>query len=340
MNAVDILARALRIVRRAPAADAEAPRLLVIRRNRMGDMICTLPLLRALRRRFPRARLTVACDQAGFPIAQACAAVDRVILLRRGWRLWTAPFGSPLQWQDFDCVIAVKAGFDRRLGGLARLTNAGRRIGYENAAASEFYTDPVPLPAELWNVHQIEATLGLLAPLGIAPRANPVDDLRLDLPDSALAFAKKLSPFWKDRRLVLINLSSTAPLCFRDEDFAGLIGELSARDDVRVGLVALPSDAPRAHRLSANGNNGVRVLATPGPLELAALIQHARVFVTGEGGGAHLAAAMGKPAVVLWSEGPFEKWYSRGPEHVFLRLEPGEKWVPLDRVRAALASHL
>ena len=49
---------------------------------------------------------------------------------------------------------------------------------------------------------------------------------------------------------------------------------------------------------------------------------------------------MGTLAVVLWSEGPFEKWYSRGPRHAFVRLEPGEGLLPLDRVRAALAPYL
>jgi heptosyltransferase-3 len=338
MSAVEVFSRALRAVRRPGPGDPEAPRLLVIRRNRMGDMICTLPLLRALRRRFPRARITVACDQAGVPIAQACSAVDRVILLRRGWRLWTAPFGSPRQWQDFDGVLAVKAGFDRRLGWLARLTNAARRIGYEDGPRSDFYTDPVPLPTELWNVHQIEATLGLLAPLGIAPPADPVRDLTLDLPAPAVAFAENLSSFWKESRLLLINLSSTTPIRVRDGDLAALIRGYTGRDDIRVGLVALPRDLARARSLAEG--SGARVLDTPGPLELAALIGRAHVLVTGEGGGAHLAAAMGRPAVVLWSEGPFEKWHSRGHGHTFVRLEPGEKWVPLDRLRAALAAYL
>jgi ADP-heptose:LPS heptosyltransferase len=340
MSAIEILSRAMGGVRRRVPADPDAPRILVIRRNRMGDMICTLPLLRALRRRFPRSRLTVACDQAGFPIAQACPAVDRVILLRRGWRLWVAPFGSPRRWQDFDCVIAVKAGFDRRLGCLARLTNAARRIGYENGAVSEFYTDTVPIPGDAWNVHQVEATLGLLAPLGITLSPVPVDDLKLDLPEAALAFAEKLSPFWAGGRFVLINLSSTTPLPLSDEDFAALIAGMTENNDIRVGLVALAADLPRARKLAGNGDDRVRVLATPGPLELAALMSRAQVVVTGEGGGAHLAAAMGVPAVVLWSEGPFEKWYSRGPNHTFVRLEPGEKRLPLDRVRAVLAAHL
>jgi len=343
MSALSVraLAALLRLGRRhRPRVACDDPRILVIRRNRMGDMICTLPMLRALRHRFPKAHLAVACDAPGVPIAQACSAVDRVIPLRRGGALWLAPFMRPREWQDFDWVIAAKAGFDSRLALLARLTNAARRIGYESAAASDFYTDPLPIPADLWRIHQIEATLGLLAPLGIAPPADPVADLVFDLPASAIAFAETLAPFWRDRRLVLVNVSSTSPLRFCDEDFAELVAELSARPDLAVGLVGLPGDLARAERMAARTEGRARVFATPGPLELAALLAQARLFITGEGGAAHLAAAMGTPAVVLWSEGPFEKWHSRGPRHVFVRLEPGEALLPPSRVRDAIAPYL
>jgi heptosyltransferase-3 len=325
---------------RKPRAACDDPRILVIRRNRMGDMICTLPLIRALRRRYPAARLTVACDAAGVSIAQACSAIDHVIPLDRGWYLWTMPLQRPHQWQDFDWVIAAKAGFDRRLASLARLSNAARRIGYDTASRSDFYTDPVPVPADLWNVHQIEATLRLLEPLGIAPPVDPVADLKLDLPASALAFADELAPSWQSRELVLINISSTSPLRFRDDDFAELAADLSSRADLAVAFVGLPADLPRAERLAEQTAGRARVIATPGPLELAALIARAQVLVTGEGGAAHLAAATGTAAVVLWSDAPFEKWHSRGKNHVFVRAEPGEEAIPVARVREALAPYL
>jgi heptosyltransferase III len=335
------LAASLRLGQRRPPREVcDDPRILVIRRNRMGDMICTLPLLRALRRQFPAARLTVACDTAGVPIAQACSAVDEVIPLERGWQMWTVPLRRPRQWQDFDWVIAAKAGFDRRLASLARLTNAARRIGYEDATLSDFYSDPVPVPADLWRLHQVEATLRLLKPLGIAPPPDPVADLKLELPPSTVAFARALAPSWQDRSLVLINISSTSPLRFSDDDFSELAAGLSARGDLSVALVGLPADLSRAGRMAERSVNRVSVLATPGPLELAALIACARVLVTGEGGAAHLAAATGTPAVVLWSEAPFEKWYSRGANHVFLRTEPGEESISPARVREALAAHL
>jgi hypothetical protein len=45
---------------------------------------------------------------------------------------------------------------------------------------------------------------------------------------------------------------------------------------------------------------------------------------------------METPALILWSEGPFEKWHSRGKKHVFVRLEPPETTIPLERVWTAL----
>ncbi len=77
-------------------------------------------------------------------------------------------------------------------------------------------------------------------------------------------------------------------------------------------------------------------MASPGPLDLAALLQKAICLFTPEGGAAHLSAAVGTPAVVLWSEGPFKKWHSRAPNHVFVHAEKGERTVPVERVWMAL----
>jgi heptosyltransferase-3 len=339
-----LFAAATALFRRPPARDSgKTPRLLVIRRNRMGDMICTLPLLWALRRKFPQAHLAVACDAPGFPIAQACPAVDEVILLKGSWNRWLAIVKNARLLQDYDAVIAAKAGFDQRLAVLARLTNAPQRIGYETAEASSFYTDPVAISSDLGKKHQVEAMLGLFAPFGEIPAFDSSTDFRLRLPSSAIYFADKTlanGPLAGAKQLVLINLSSTSRLKFRSEDFAFLAAELARQPGVAVGLVGLPSDQARARHMAAEIGGPVVAISTPGPLELAALLQRASAFLTAEGGAAHLAATAGTPSVVLWSEGPFEKWHSRAANHVFLWHENGEITIARERVWKALAAIL
>ena len=144
--------------KRESRRNAPDPRILVIRRNRMGDMIYTLPLLHSLRRHYPKAHITVACDPPGEPIALACPAVNDVIVLARGWNPIQASFKNAAHLQDYDWVIAAKGGFDSRLARLTRLTNAAIRIGFarDPKKPSPYYTDPVELQAGAKEEHQIE----------------------------------------------------------------------------------------------------------------------------------------------------------------------------------------
>ena len=345
---LDLAAAPLKLRRRhQPRKSPRDPRILVIRRNRMGDMIYTLPLLHALRRLFPQAHISVACDPLGEPIALACPAVNDVIALVPGWNPWQAAFKNAAYLQDYDWVIAAKGGFDRRLALLTRLTNAAVRIGFEREAnrPSAYYTDPVSLPPEPQEEHQIDTLLRLLRHVGlINPREITGDNLSLRLPDSAREFAMEIlskPPFWPNQPFALINLSSTVPLKFREEDFIELAKRLLSLTSFAIGLVAAPANQQQAREIAlCMGSKRIVAISTPGPLDLAAMLERAAFLVTPEGGAAHLAAAMNRPALVLWSEGPFKKWHSRSPKHRFVHAEPSESLIPVERVWDALQPFL
>jgi ADP-heptose:LPS heptosyltransferase len=340
---LNLVALTLKLRRKQPPRRSPAdPRILVIRRNRMGDMIYTL----ALRRHHPRAHITVACDPPGEPIALACPAVNDVIALVPGRNPWQAVILNALHLQNYDWVIAVKGGFDRRLAVLTRLTNATVRVGFERHLdqPSVYFTDPVALPDKTTEEHQIETLLRLLKPLGLVkPTAHTVD-LNLHLPDSALNFAAHVlaqPPFASAARYMLINLSSTVAIKFREEDFIALCRRLLASTDFAIGLVGAPLDQQRTHEIAmCMGSKRIIAVDTPGVLDLAALLAKAEFLFTPEGGAAHLAAAMGTPALVLWSQGPFEKWHSRGKKHAFIRAEMIEGNVPVEEVWEALQPFL
>ena len=304
-----------------PSSATEHPRLLVLRRKRLGDMICTLPLLHELRRHYPRAHLAVACDERGAPIAGASGVVDEVIVLHPGRAL----FRNARLLRGFDVVIVAKGGFDWSLAATARLSGAPRRIGFDEAA-SVYYTDPVP-PCDRADLHQIDTVLELLRGLGLTPPFRPAPVPDLVLPDTAREFAARIftaAPVNTATHFVLMNLSSTAQLRFRPEDFAALTRKLLDIDaNLAVLFVAAPAGQKGACDLAdACDSPRVAALATPGPLELAAVMRRAAFLVTPEGGAAHLAAAVQLPAVVLWSEGPFEKWRSRSERHLFVKRSP------------------
>ncbi len=329
-----------------PRRNASDPRILVIRRNRMGDMIYTLPLLHTLRRHFPKAHISVACDPPGEPIALACPAVNDVIVLAHGWNPIQASFKNAWHLQNYDWVIAAKGGYDSRLARLVRLTNAAIRIGFvrDIKQPSPHYTDPVALPAESEEEHQIETLLRLLQPLGLAKVTAFAVNLTLEVPVSARAFAEEIfskPPFTTSSHYMLINISSTAKLKFREEDFISLSKRILNLTDLAIGLVAAPQDQQKAREIAmCMGSKRIDAIETPGAMELAALIEEADFLLTPEGGAAHLAAAMKRPALVMWSEGPFVKWRSRHERHAFVQPFPHEETIPLERVWDAMQPFL
>ncbi len=318
------------------------PRILCLTRAGVGDMIQTLPLFHALRRHFPKAHLTVACDLTGEPIALACRAVSDVITLAPAWNPWQAAFKNAPALQGYEWVIVAEEAFDRPFALLARVTNAAVRIGFERRMdrPSLYYTDPVALPPATKTEHQIETILRLLGPLGIVKATAYTIDLTLVLTDSARQFAAELlaqPPFAPNKPFMLLNLSSAGRPRFREEDFISLSKRISNLTDLVIGLVASPPEQQTAREIAlCMASPRIVAVDTAGPLEVAALLERAVLVVTPEGGTAQLAAVSDTPAVILWSEGSFEKTHSRSSKHVFVRLEKGEAIFPVDRVWTAL----
>jgi len=177
-----------------------------------------------------------------------------------------------------------------------------------------------------------------------ASESTPLIDLSLRIPESSREFARSVlarPPFSPSHRFMLINFSSTVALKFRDEDFLTLTQRILTSTDLAIGFVAAPADQPKIGKLAAQmTSDRVTAISTPGPLDLAAVLERAVCLLTPEGGAAHLAAVVDTPTLVLWSEGPFKKWYSRGEDHAFVHAEPDEQTIPLERVWQALQPFL
>jgi ADP-heptose:LPS heptosyltransferase len=305
-------------------------RILVIRRNRMGDMICTLPLLRALREKFPQAHIRVACEKKGEPIARACGAVNEVVVLKKGInRLHTLLINIP-SLRGCDLAIGVKAGYDRHLAAMVRWSGARYRIGFAPGNRSFFYNYPVPMPPI--NERQVASCFRLLAPLGIV---NAIEDSHLDLPSGASGFAERLEieKGFSDQFLAVFNLSSN-----RDqwpvESYSALGRLILERTGGAIGLSCLPEDRPRADEIIRRINSkDVFIFHSPDPLDLAAVFKRTGLIVTPEGGGAHLAVATDTPTLVLWPRnGPYDKWKSLSARHHNLRAPGSLETLPVSDV--------
>ena len=116
-------------------------RILVIRRDNIGDLVCTTPLLAALRGRFPQARIVALVNSYNAAVLDGNPDVDEVLSYTKlkhrlpgqsRVRILLDRLGmvARLRRDVFDYVLLAKAGFDRQGLSLARQLKRREIAGY------------------------------------------------------------------------------------------------------------------------------------------------------------------------------------------------------------------
>ena len=170
-------------------------KILLVRLRLIGDVVFTTPIIRALRRHDPCARLSYVVEPAAEPVLRNNPHLDELIVVprRRGLARVTddLAMARTLRRRRFDLAIDLHGG--PRSAWLTWASGAPRRIGYTIQGRAWMYTDRIPRPPDLGSSHSVENQLALLEPLGIGP-PNPVDDgvEMADDPDAATRVDERL----------------------------------------------------------------------------------------------------------------------------------------------------
>jgi ADP-heptose:LPS heptosyltransferase len=290
-------------------------RILLVRLRLIGDVVFTTPIIRALRRRHPRAHLAYLVEPHAAPIVAGHPCLDEVIVAEapdaRGRALADLRLMRRLRRDRFDLVLDLHGG--PRAALLARATGAPRRIGYAVAGRSWMYTDRVARPRELRARHSVENQWDLLGPLGFGPpdRERDATEMRV-LPHAAATGDAKLHAAGLAPNagpLIVVHVSAGNP--FRRwpaAAFETLAASLAARDPRRrVLLLSGPSERDAARAIGARaraalGGAGGRIVddVELDLRELRAVLQNAALFVGGDSGPLHVAGTSPVPIVGLY----------------------------------------
>lgn len=297
-----------------PHALPARPRILVVKVSSLGDVVHNMPLVHDLRARWPDCEIDWVVEEGYVDLVRLLPEVRRVIpfALRR----WRKRFYQAATWQEigafkralredaYDAVIetqgllktAVVARVANRREGapVIGLANATQGSGYEPAARL-FYTEPVTVPRQTHSVRRSRllgaALTGGTPPeppqfFGPAARTLHVDDaLWAGLPTRyavcfhATAGAKKKWPLasWHDlgRRLVDEGLAMLLPW--------GNDAERRAAQEIAAGV-------PQA-----------QVLPRFTVMQGFGLINRAEVVIGVDTGLVHIAAALCRPTVEIYT---------------------------------------
>lgn len=308
----------------------EIARILFFKPGAIGDLLHTLPALKALKRSFPDAKITVVVSPGQDALLQASTYADRVLvldkaLIKKSVRHFAA-FTSALRRERYDFFIDMQPSV-RSL--IMRWFSGARR--------SLVYQKQKRIKAGEKALHAAENFMRTLEPLGIR---EPVDCIELDVREEAYAAINGLlarKGFRPGEKIVALNCSVGAARPSRNwfpERFAELADRLIREAGVRVIFVGGKEDRELvAGVLSAMTEKAVSVAGDLNLAETSALLKRCRCLVSSDTGPLHLAASVQTGVVGLYGSTDPRRTGPIGKHRVLQTMIPcvpcNKKWCPL-----------
>ena len=277
-------------------------RILLVKTSSLGDVVHNLPVASDIRARFPQARIDWVVEEGFADIPRLHPAVSRVIPVAvRRWRrnllsaaTWRElrAFRAAVRTESYDLVLDTQGLI--KSGLMARLAR-GRHAGYAAEVAREplaarCYDDTYVIPK---NLHAVERNRWLAAAaLGVEP------DLPLDYGIAATPLAAPWLP--ATPYCVLLTASSRADKLWPEGDWLALAAALNARGLACVLPGGSAEERERAARL-AKGMKSAIAAPAMGIAELTQLLGGADIVVGVDTGLSHIAAALGRLTLCLFS---------------------------------------
>jgi ADP-heptose:LPS heptosyltransferase len=284
--------------------------IILLRLDRIGDFILGVPAYRALRKRYPEARITAVVSSYTVPLAERCPYFDEVMVFDA---LWLKPGNNPLsRWMSAFRLVrflrALKADWvvdfrdQSRLDPLVTgLSGARVRAGFARGIGRFLLNRSAPLPSS--SLHQVERNLLLLDALGV-----PRDGTRLEMwtqerdRKTAASHLPSQGSLPGTPRIAVHVGAATPSKRWNEDAFASVLHELYASVRADLFLLGDTSDVPFAHEVLDDVKCPVVNLVGKLSLnEMAAVLRDCQVFVGCDSGSSHIAAACGVPVVCLFS---------------------------------------
>ena len=323
-------------------------KILVIRRDNIGDLVCTTPIMAALRTRYPDAEICALVNSYNLPVLENNPDINEVYAYTKakhrppgksvaGVYFDRLMLFSRLRRKHFDYAIIAGAHFIPRALLLARMVKPKHIIGFtEPGKKGVQYIDkgiPYTAPAPM---HEVEDIFRLTSVLGVEGSPPPMRVVADPVEIEKARAKMRQHGIENPKRIIAVHISARKPSQrWSAENFIVLIRALSkTQEGAAFMLFWSPGDDSNPHhpgddakaRQILDALSDLPILGYP-TVQLSELIGGLAIcdtVICSDGGAMHLAAALGKPILCFFGQSDSNRWHPWGVPYVVIQPENRE----------------
>ena len=320
-----------------PINFTSASSVLVIRTDRLGDVVLSTPVYESIKKSFPHLRVSVIVNRSNMPILTDNPNVDKIIPFDAK-NIGT--FIKQLRYNEFDIVFTLNKKFSVIASFLALISKAQYKVGYAHDETTWLYD--IRLPIDNQPRHESLNNLELLNYAGLtiiskSPRLyfNEAEEKKITTILNAL---RK----YPERPLILIKPGTRIEKWgWKVENFQVVAEKLSSSKKGEVLFIYGPGEEPLMDRINKQANATIDRLPALSIKELALAIKKSDLLFCNHTGIMHFASAVETPVAAIFKHGETVRWGPTNTPHIILEEKGSDSLSPeivLDQINQLLTN--
>ena len=303
-------------------------RILILRMGPLGETLLTTPVIRALRRRFPEAYIAYMVAPGREELVSENPYLDEVIT----YSVSIPKLIYEMARRSFQMVVILQPTF--RLVLHTFLARIPFRIGFEtNSGKGRLLHAAVPNNIDQ---HEVARYLDVVRGIGIEPDSEEPE-----------MFVNAAAQAWTDNFLAGAGVSVDRPLIglnpgsgsesrrWSKAGFAQVGDHLHQKYNAQIFITAGDAEGSLPHEVADQMSCSPVILAGITPMQLGAILQKCRLYISNDTGPMHMSTAVKTPTIALFGASNPRQWGPHWQPHTIIARESMEDITVEDVLEAA-----
>lgn len=287
--------------------DLSKSKILLVRNDNIGDLICTTPSIEALRKRYPSAQIDIVVNSYNVEAINKNKFIDKIYCYTKPKHKKSfleklkAGIGKlkiliDIKKENYDTVVILRSDYSKSAELFSKITNAKYKVGVKNKKGKDDFN----LYADFdGNINEVDFCYSCFKFFDVK---KDCENTTFYIPNEMITNHLKYkgySAFHISARMKKNQMS-----------FDKLVDIIKSFPSKKLIITAEPKDYDLAEKISNKCN--IKFIRTKSFLDLGALFCNLKLLVTLEGGAMHLAPAVGLKTIALFGVSPIERWFPWG----------------------------